>query len=32
LRSSRGELKGETWVLAGEGRVRSAAIIELADS
>ncbi len=32
LRSARGELKGETWVLAGEGRIRSPAVIELADS
>jgi DNA-binding MarR family transcriptional regulator len=32
LRSSRGELKGETWVLAGEGRIHNAAVIELTDS
>jgi len=32
LRSSRGELKGETWVLAGEGRIHNAAFIELTDS
>jgi len=28
LHSSRGDLKGETWVFAGEGRLRRAALIE----
>lgn len=32
LRSSRAEFaRGETWLLAGEGRVRCAAVVELAD-